>query len=234
MLGGHAASAKATRGGVGGVFYGWAVFDRFSAGALRAIASAESEARDLGHSHIGTEHLLLGIVADVNTPAGQALAACGATLAGCRSKVAETVPADGVSGADSPVFSDRAKRALERASRMSLRRLDAFVEAEHILLSVLDVEGRAGQVLRGVFVDIGQLRESVVESIERGGVVAATETPAGVPVSPHCARCGSALDAVLAHRVMTSRSDTDSLELVVAYCSACGTVFGASPLSNLR
>jgi ATP-dependent Clp protease ATP-binding subunit ClpC len=214
------------------VLYGWVVFDRFSAGALRAIASAESEARDLGHSQIGTEHLLLGIVADVNTPAGQALAACGATLAGCRSKVAETVPADGESGADGgPVFSNRAKRALERASRMSLRRLDPFVEAEHILLSVLDVEGRAGQILRGVFVDIGQLRESVVDSIERGGAVVATEMPTDVPVSPRCARCGSPLDAVLAHRVMTSQDDADSLEFVVAYCSACGTVLGASPRS---
>src|SRR5207245_5319904 len=120
--------------------------------------SAESEARDLRHAQLGTEHLLLGIVTDVNSPAGRALAACGATPAGCRSKVAEAVGPDSASAAGELAWSDRAKRALDRASRMSLRRRDDSVDVEHILLSVLDVEGRAGQVPRGLSVAVGQLR----------------------------------------------------------------------------
>lgn len=39
------------------------LFSRFSEEAKRALALAETEAVDLGYAFIGTEHLLLGILA---------------------------------------------------------------------------------------------------------------------------------------------------------------------------
>src|SRR4051794_16859899 len=108
---------------VAAVLYGERVFDRFSPGATRVVTNAEHEARELHHAEIGTEHLLLGIVADGQSLAGRSLVASGATLAGCRSKVAEAVvrSAGGTAPGTLP-FSDRANRALQRAGRLSLRR----------------------------------------------------------------------------------------------------------------
>src|SRR5690606_28500181 len=52
-------------------------FDRFSARARRVLTAAQSEARSFGHDHIGTEHLLLGMIVDIESMAGLALAETG-------------------------------------------------------------------------------------------------------------------------------------------------------------
>jgi ATP-dependent Clp protease ATP-binding subunit ClpC len=202
------------------------VLDRFSDRARRAVQLAEDEARRLGHGHIGTEHLLLGLLAEGDSAASRALVASGATLDGARSKVAEAVGDDHVG--QNFEFTERAKRSLERASRLSLRRRDESVGTEHVLLSVLDVEGRAGQVLRGLGVDLVRLREAV----DAPEAEDSTASPAAGPVPrehapPRCGECGSELSDGLTHRTMTSRADDGSLrEIVVAYCSACGSAVG--------
>jgi len=156
--------------------------------------------------------------------------AAGATLEGSRHKVAEAVPVkDGGPAADLQ-FTDRARRALERASRLSLRQHDEHVDTEHVLLSLLDVEGTAGQVLRGLAVDLAGLRVTLDSTTdqERSGT-GVGEAPTAGGASPRCAACGSALDTVLAHRVLTSRGETrQPREFVIAYCSTCGSVVGAT------
>ena len=192
---------------------------------------AEHEAQALGHRHVGTEHLLLGILAAASSPAARALVASGATHDGCRHKITEAVPVEeGAPGAGDPQFTDRAKRALERASRLSLRQHDEQVEIEHVLVSLLDVEGTAGQVLRGLGVDIPALRTAVDSTIEEGRSRRdAADGPATRRSSPRCAACGSALDSALAHRVVTSRGDAGPpMKFVVAYCASCGSVVGAT------
>jgi ATP-dependent Clp protease ATP-binding subunit ClpC len=42
------------------------VLDRFSDRARSAVSVAELEARRMGHHHIGTEHLLLGILSEAD------------------------------------------------------------------------------------------------------------------------------------------------------------------------
>jgi ATP-dependent Clp protease ATP-binding subunit ClpA len=203
------------------------VFERFSDRARRAVSLAEREARQLGHPHIGSEHLVLGVLAEGDSQAARALVAHGATLDGARSKVAEAVgETSDVSGLGELRFTNRATRALERASRLSLRRLDPCVDTEHIILSVLDVEGRAGQVLRGLNVDLAGLREAVDATVDE------PEAPAELPqsierVEPQCSVCGSALATALSHRTMTSQpAGREPRDFVVAYCSACGSTFG--------
>jgi len=199
------------------------VFERFSNAARQAVVHAEEEARGLGHSHIGTEHLLLGILAGGEDSAARALAAAGATLDGSRDKVAEAVSAEGPGKVGDLQFTDRAKRTLERASRLSLRRHDEQVETEHVLLSLLDVEGTAGQVLRGLSVDLERVRAALASPPDD------EVAPAAHGASPRCAVCGSALDTGLAHRVVTSRGESrHRQDFVVAYCSACGSAIGAT------
>jgi ATP-dependent Clp protease ATP-binding subunit ClpA len=49
------------------------MFERFTTGAREVVVGAQREARALGHGWIGTEHLLLAVLADDTTPVGQAL-----------------------------------------------------------------------------------------------------------------------------------------------------------------
>jgi hypothetical protein len=206
------------------------VLDRFSDRSRRIVVLAQEEAAHLGHQHVGTEHLLLGLLVEGESRAAHALVAAGASLDAARHKVTEAVGrSDRQTGGDLP-FSVRAGRALDRASRLSLQRRDAQVEPEHVLLSVLDVEGTAGQVLRGIGVDVVALREAVeLGPLERVPGVGA-ERPVGEGVSPFCPVCGAALETALAHRVVqASGVPRKPRGFIVAYCSACGSALGAAP-----
>src|SRR4051812_30670225 len=61
----------------------------FGQGARRAVAMAALEARELGSARLGTEHLLLGLLAHAEGAAARLLGESGVTLAGARRKVAE-------------------------------------------------------------------------------------------------------------------------------------------------
>ena len=137
------------------------VFERYSDQARQAVELADVEARRLGHGHLGTEHLLLGIVAEGQSEAARALTAAGATLQGCRELVAEAVgDQPQVPPAAELRLTDRANRALERAARLARRRRDPRVEPSHVLVSVLDVRAD---------MRIGELRDQGVECAEVEG-----------------------------------------------------------------
>ena len=224
------------------------MYERFDEPARRALESAFDEARALGHGQVGTEHLLLGLLTVTDTGAARSLVTSGATLEGCRAKVAEASVGKQVGGAPQDLpLTDRATRALERAGRLSLRRRSPTVSSDHVLLSILDVEGTAGQVLRGLSVDLTGLRGSLPSADEGAppgpeperepGPVARPEPqpqpePEAEPAAgglPCCPHCRTSLDSVLAHRPVTSRSqDGGTAAWIVAYCSSCGTAIGAT------
>lgn len=214
-------------------------FERYSAEARRAVELAAQEARHLGHGRVGTEHLLLGLLGERNTPAGRALAAGGASLALCREKVTEAlanrpVPPPRGEGKQLPL-TDRATRAIDRANRLAARLGSEDVLTEHLLLSLLDVEGTAGQVLRGQSVDLAAVRKALSSPAS-----SPTEASLGAPlaqpapplaaepappsaVGPLCGKCEAPLDKSL------GRTTFRSGEVVVFYCTACGTAIGAAP-----
>jgi ATP-dependent Clp protease ATP-binding subunit ClpA len=223
------------------------VLERLSDRARRVLELAESEARRMGHQHVGTEHLLLGLLAEGESGAARALVAAGARLDAARERVAEAVGRDDRDPGGGPAelpYTRRAARALERASRLSLQRRDELVGTEHMLLSVLDVEGTAGQVLRRLGVDIAGLHDSVDLDDGDGRVAApapssgeaapptrepvAAGARAGRTAPPRCPDCRAALDGALAYRLVVGRGRGDSRRFVVAYCSACGSALGAT------
>ena len=222
-----------------------AVLERLSERTRRALELARAEARLLGHHHIGTEHLLLGLLAEGGSGAARTLVAAGATLDGARDKVAEAVGRDdGEVGDDELPYTARASRALERASRLSLQRRDEHVGTEHVLLSVLDVEGTAGQVLRVLGVDVAALRDAIDLDEGPGPVAAEPRRQAGGgvgpdrPVSPRCPDCRASLDGALAYRVMAAErgaagggaaeGGAAARRFAVVYCAACGSALGAT------
>jgi ATP-dependent Clp protease ATP-binding subunit ClpC len=216
------------------------VQERLSDRARRVLELAEGEARGLGHGHVGTEHLLLGVLAEGESGAARALVAAGARLDGARGKVAEAVGRDGrARRADEPLlYTARAGRALERASRLSLQRREEQVGTSHLLVSVLDVEGTAGQVLRGLGVDVVALRDTVAAGLDPArlaaqGPPAAGATPAPGPAAtgaggPRCPACRAPVDATLAYRTLEAAGDPAPRRVAVVYCTACGSTLGVT------
>lgn len=195
----------------------------FDADARRALVLAEQEARLLGHDRVGTEHLLLGLLADGTSAAATALRDAGATIDAARRKVAEAV-GSGPPGTTPASSSARASRAIGRAPRFA-RDLGADgVGSEHLLLAVLDVEGTAGQVLRGLGVDIEQLGNALGART----ATAAREEHAHpvISVKPTCPGCRLTLDATLTATPLPVSGTPDRQGVTVVSCPACGHTLG--------
>jgi ATP-dependent Clp protease ATP-binding subunit ClpA len=209
----------------------------FDTGAARAIALAESEAAQLGHERVGTEHLLLGLLTN-DSDTSTMLAGAGVTLAAARNKVSEAVGSSTRSTLDrrprSPLRTARATRALGRARRFAHARGSDAVTSRHVLLGVLDVEGIAGQVLRGLGLEVESLRASL-DALDALPAPAepGQESPPRDPASRKpttCPACNSSLDLDLVYRVMPARdADGHTRDALVFACGVCGWFLGAGP-----
>lgn len=186
------------------------------------------EARRLDHPRVGTEHLLLGLLSDDDSEPADVLRAAGVSLAAARHKVVEVLGANaGSPNIEVLPFSPRAQRALERAGRFSRKEQESEVSAGHVLLGVLDVEGLACQVLRGLGVDIARLRGDEVVAANEDPVVLVDDVPSVEAVRPICPTCQALLDDTLAETQIAARRDGQSgTNVSVVYCSACGTTLG--------
>jgi ATP-dependent Clp protease ATP-binding subunit ClpA len=70
------------------------MFERFTASAREVVVGAQAEARELGHGTIGTEHLLLALLARPATRTAQVLARHGLTREQVREAVTALVGGD--------------------------------------------------------------------------------------------------------------------------------------------
>ena len=140
--------------------------ERFNGPANQAIGRAQEEARAMGHPLVGTEHLLLGLVADGEGVAGRAFKELGVTLEGAREQVlAEVPPGQGTPG-ELP-FSPRARGTIEGATRQAMGLKDDFVGTEHLLLSMLiERDSRTANVLTLLGAPPDLLRTTLLEARE--------------------------------------------------------------------
>jgi ATP-dependent Clp protease ATP-binding subunit ClpC len=124
------------------------MFERFTDRSRRVVVLAQEEARMLGHNHIGTEHLLLGLLREQSGGAAEVLASAGVTLDAARAQVAEiAVPGDKAPAGHIP-FTPRAKRILELSLREALELNQGSIRPEHVLLGLIrERKGVGAQVL---------------------------------------------------------------------------------------
>lgn len=203
-----------------------------SPSARRAVAAAEAEARRGGLGSLGTEHLMLGVLTVEDARGGRALSGAGLTIDTARRKVDEAVNAGTRTATEARdgdlVWSARAERALGRAFRFAQESRASEVGTSHLLLGVLDVEGTAGQVLRGLSIDLDAVR-GVLEAPP------AMASPEGTTPSEQSARqarcpaCGENVDGHLRHVTLTSRGGHGDREVIAFVCGHCATVLGVAP-----
>jgi len=140
-----------------GARFGGPLFHRFSRRARDAVAAAQKEARDLGHEEVGSEDVLLGLMAVEDGGAAQALKALGIDAEAVREKLKR--------GRGSPdgqlPFSRQAKKALELALREALSFGHNYIGTEHVLLGLVREGGAAANVLASMGADADRIRAEV-------------------------------------------------------------------------
>ena len=141
------------------------VFENFSERGRQTIVLAQAEARELQHSYIGTEHLLLGILMEGGGVAVDVLDSLGVTGDRARAEVVRMAGSGPDPVAGQKPFTPRTRDVLLRANRIRLSLGADAVEPEHLLLALVrDDGGVAIRVLTRFGVDPETIRTHVTRA----------------------------------------------------------------------
>ena len=143
------------------------MIDRFTEAAREAISLAADAAESLGHSYVGTEHLLIGLIQEEEGVAGKVLEASGVRA----DKVVELVsqlisPNQPVRMAEQGGYSPSARRVLENSYREAVRFKAPLIGTEHILISMIrESDCVAARLLNTLGVSIQKLYLEVLSAM---------------------------------------------------------------------
>ena len=149
-----------------------AMFGRFTEKAQKAILLAQEEAKRLKHNYVGTEHILLGLIAEDTGAGALALKEFGVDIEKARKEVEKAI-GKGPEEVEIIGFTPRTKRIFELSLLQARNLGHNYIGTEHLLLGLLaEGEGVAIVVLQRLGVDIKKLAEKTItmitESTSRG------------------------------------------------------------------
>ncbi|HEY3924923.1 MAG TPA: Clp protease N-terminal domain-containing protein [Acidothermaceae bacterium] len=148
------------------------MFERFSPSGRQVIVLAQDEARRFNHNYIGTEHLLLGLLAEPEGVARRALLAAGVTLDEARTRVQAAVGRGKRSPSGHIPFTPSAKKVLELSLREALSLHHDYIGTEHLLLGLIrEREGLGARLLTESGVDLLSLRMGVLDLVPPAAAV---------------------------------------------------------------
>lgn len=141
---------------------------RFSDGAKRVLSGALSLAKELGHTYIGSEHLLAGITMETDSTASRLLAERGVTEQELRRRIVGIVGTGMRSSVTTEDLTPTCRRILMRASLQSRGSKTAVIGAEHLLMALLREECVGKRLAEACGADTGELQDILEELYGRG------------------------------------------------------------------
>ena len=141
---------------------------KFTNRANKAIELANDIALDLGHSYIGTEHILYGLAKEENGVASKVLENQNVTAEDILNKIEELI------GRDEPIenivdFTPRTKRVVEVAFIEARKLGYNYIGTEHLLIGILrEGDCVATKILLDLNVNIPKLYNEIVKVINEG------------------------------------------------------------------
>jgi hypothetical protein len=138
------------------------MFERFTEKAIKVIMLAQEEARRLGHNYVGTEQILLGLIAEGTGSAAKALKSMGVKLKDARIEVENIIGrGSGFVATDIP-FTPRVKQVLELSLDEARHLGNIYIDTEHLLLGIIrEGSGVAVLVLERFHVNLHTLKIAI-------------------------------------------------------------------------
>lgn len=112
-------------------------FKGFTQKANTALNLAITSAQDLGHTYVGTEHILLGLIREGTGVAAVVLSECGLDETALEKSIAESIGKGSKTTLEPDDFTPRTKRIMQLAVVNSARMGHNYVGTEHLLLAIL-------------------------------------------------------------------------------------------------
>jgi ATP-dependent Clp protease ATP-binding subunit ClpC len=164
--------------------------NNFTPRAQQVLQLARKEAERFNHGYVGTEHLLLGLVALGQGVAVNVLLKMGVDLESVRIEVENAV---GVGPETKTVgnlpFTPRVKKVLALSSSEARALNHSYVGTEHLLLGLLrEGEGVAARVLKNLKVDLDKTRIEIMKELDPNYDPSGEEVAAGGSGGPSAAQ----------------------------------------------
>lgn len=145
--------------------------DNFTQSALDSIERAISEAGELGHTYVGTEHILLGLLGSGSNAASSMLMRFGISYDSVYTRICEVIGRGERTKTGSSMFTPAAKRCIRLAKKTAGDVSRTRVGTEHILNAVLNQQNSTA---RGILYDlncsISKLCASCSDAVEKSSV----------------------------------------------------------------
>jgi ATP-dependent Clp protease ATP-binding subunit ClpC len=221
------------------------MYERFTDRARAAVAGAEGHARRLGHTWVGTEHLLLGL-SDGDGVAARALSQVAFDRARFEQAVVDQLGRDHLAVSSHVPFTPRVKKALEASLRQALALGHNYIGTEHLVLGLLeDDSSLATKLVAEQGISATTVRAAVIDLLVRMSPTSEQATSPAVNADPpeprdlfvaavpdaevaRCPGCREPLTPNLGADVMPSVGELERV-FTVAYCRACGHVLAVLP-----
>lgn len=161
------------------------MFEKYTNQSRRVLVLGQEEARVLNADHLGTEHILVGLILECEGVASKALKFLDFSIDAVRAEI-RAIVGKGQRTADGLIpFTPHAKAVLEFSQRESKMLGHNYIGTEHIVLGLIrGGEGVAIQVLEKVGVSPNQVRQRVIQlwGIQLTGLVLGSPCPVGLGV----------------------------------------------------
>ncbi len=144
-----------------------AMIDRFTEQAKEAVSLAVDVAGQLGHSYVGTEHLLIGLLQEGNGVAARVLSDCGVKPDKVIELVSQLIsPNQGVGLAERSTYTPSARRVLENSYREAVRFKAPLIGTEHLLIAMIrESDCVAARLLNTIGVSIQKLYIEILSAM---------------------------------------------------------------------
>ena len=148
------------------------IFNRFTDRAAAALQLSLQSAAEMGHTYIGTEHLLLGLLREQSSFAANFLAEQGVTLQDVTQAVADQVGVGSPTRLSASDMTPRIKKVLQ-SSYSEARALGCdYVGTEHLLLALLrEEDSMACQILSSLELNPSDMAKDIELSLSGEGEI---------------------------------------------------------------
>lgn len=139
---------------------------RFTQSAIKVLKLAQYEAKHLKHAHVGTEHILLGLLHEGTNVAAKALSSIGIDLYTVRQRVHELVEKEDFDNLETEEigYSPEAKTIMEYAVEQAQALGHDYIGTEHILLGIIyDTESIACEILVSLGADLDIIHDAILD-----------------------------------------------------------------------
>lgn len=139
---------------------------RFTQSAIKVLKLAQYEAKHLKHRHVGTEHILLGLLHEGTNVAAKALSSIGIDLYTVRQRVHELVENRVFDEANTEEigYSPEAKTIMEYAVDQAHALGHDYIGTEHILLGIIyDTDSMACEILISLGADLDIIHDAILD-----------------------------------------------------------------------